>query len=405
MKSTSIILVITLLFGINAKAHQWDSIGPANVHVHNFAVANYNLPVEILCTHTGIMINVGSGWTAYENDGIPAWYATGLDPDNILVLMGSGSATGGVYKFNLTSHQFEIIKSIVYPNFLHYCDSDGYYYAGGEDGVWKSTDGINFDLIDYFDGKKGVSFAWYENHYFVSSDYRRYFSSDYGVTWTQSGPGMGYWPDIVFHPDGTLYGIFPSDTYSSGVWKSYDYGETWDPEYYNMGMSAVGVDMDGHLFVGWESYGVGLLDPDANELLMLNEGLPDLHINKITTHPNETAPNVLVCTDNGAWMLTEYPVGLDPSHPDGQQIYLNVFPNPCLEISNIVFSVEKAAQVNLCLLNHEGQKMRTIFSGEVLSGVDHKAVFTRNNLAAGIYFLRLKTNGGTAAVRKILIMD
>jgi len=69
------------------------------------------------------------------------------------------------------------------------------------------------------------------------------------------------------------------------LWSSVDFGENWDVEFWNMLMSSVGIDSGGKIFVGWESDGVAAWDPVSQELESFNEGLPNLNINKITSHP------------------------------------------------------------------------------------------------------------------------
>ena len=405
MKNQSIILFSLLLLSTCAMAYQWDSIGPGEVKVHNFCVVNYNLPIGILCTDAGIMIHEGNGWTEYSNGGLPAWDAHGLDPNNILVLLGNGSYSDGVYKFNLSSHQFEVLEYIYAPNFFHFCDSDSTYYTGGENGVWKSTDGTNFILIDYFDGKKGLSFAWYENHYIISSDFRNHYSSDFGLTWNQTGAGMGSIPDMKFHPDGTLYGIFPGNDYSAGLWKSFDYGETWDVEYYNMWMSAVDIDAAGHLFLGWESEGVALRDPATNEMFFLNGGLPDLHINKITIHPNVAVPNIVACTDNGAFILTDYPLGVEETQHIQKNLCLKIYPNPVVGDASIEFLLSETTTINLSLYRSDGQKLVTIFKGTAHAEIEYARTFNRNDLAEGVYYLKLRTDKNTGLIRKLIVVD
>lgn len=212
-----IVLISALLAGTFAFAYEWDSIGPADVQVNNYNTIFYNVPIEILCSSDGILINEGANWIGYPYGGLPAWSAVGLDPNNILVLIGDGSWSDGVYKFNLTSHQFDVSEWIPFPNFLHYCEFDNMYYAGGLYGMWKSADGLSFTSIEYFDMKTCLAFAWSENHFVVCADDEIYCSPDGGETWVPAQSGSLPVCDMLFHDDGTLYGIFPDESYSSGL--------------------------------------------------------------------------------------------------------------------------------------------------------------------------------------------
>jgi len=122
-----IVLFSAFLVSTFTYAYEWDSIGPTDMQVNNFNTVFYNLSIEILCTSDGFLINEGGNWIEYPYGGLPAWSAVGLDPNNILVLLGNGSWSDGVYKFNLTSHQFENVEWIPFPNFLQYCEFDSTY--------------------------------------------------------------------------------------------------------------------------------------------------------------------------------------------------------------------------------------------------------------------------------------
>ncbi|MCD4695612.1 MAG: hypothetical protein K8S16_05155, partial [Bacteroidales bacterium] len=95
-----IVLILALLVSSFVYAYEWDSIGPTDVQVNGFNTIFYNVPIEILCTSDGILINERANWIEYPYGGLPAWSAVGLDPNNILVLLGDGSWSDGVYKFN-----------------------------------------------------------------------------------------------------------------------------------------------------------------------------------------------------------------------------------------------------------------------------------------------------------------
>jgi len=250
------ILISALLMSTFVSAYEWDNIGPADVQVNGFNTVFYNVLIEILCTSDGILIHEGDNWIEYTYGGLPAWNAVGLDPNNILVLFGDGSWSDGVYKFNLTSHQFDVVEWIPFPNFLQYCEFDSIYYAGGEYGMWKSTDGLSFTSIDYFDTKECAAFAYFENYFVVSADGEIYCSPDCGETWVQAQPGSPIICDLSFHENGILFGIFPGVSNSSGLWSSIDFGENWNVEFWSLLMSSVGIDAEGNIFVGWEDEGI-----------------------------------------------------------------------------------------------------------------------------------------------------
>ncbi len=397
------ILIAALLVSTFTSAYEWSSIGPSDVQVNNFNTVFYNMSLEILCTSDGILINEGDNWIDYTYGGLPAWSAVGLDPNNILVLLGDGSWSDGVYKFNLTSHQFDVVEYIVFPNFLQYCDSDSTYYAGGEYGMWKSDDGSGFTLIDYFDMKDCVAFAFFENHFVVSADGETYCSPDSGETWVQAQPYSPPIYDMSFHIDGTLYGIFPGNSNSSGLWSSNDFGGTWDVEFYALTSSSVGIDADGNIFVGSEDGGVARWDPMTQELEVFNDGLPNLNINKITTHPEIDCINIVACTDSGAYLLTNYPVGIEEDKPGYQFCSLSNYPNPYDYKTTIVFSVEETNPTTLRVYNMLGNNVATLFSGTAEAGQEYRFVFSGADLTDGMYYYQLQSGAKVNVVTKMML--
>lgn len=396
-----IVLISTLLISTIMSAYEWDSIGPTNVQVNNFNTVFYNISFEILCTSNGIVINEGGNWIEYTYGGLPAWSAVGLDPNNILVLLGDGSWSDGVYKFNLTSHQFEVVEYMAFPNFLQYCVLDSTYYAGGLYGLWKSADGINFTSIEYFDMKECKAIAFFENHFVVSADGKAYCSHDNGETWAQSLSGW-YVSDMSFQNDGILYGILPGSTYSSGLWISHDFGETWDVEFWDMYMSSVMIDAADNIFVGWENHGVSQWNHEIQELTSFDDGLPDLHIHKITVHPEIDCINIVACTDSGAYLLTNYTVGIEEGKPVDQYFSLNNYPNPFDNKTTIVFSVEEACPITLSVCNMLGNMVAILFDGTAKANQEYKFEFSSVALAEGTYYYQLQSGNEINITNKML---
>lgn len=398
------VLISALLVSTFAFAYEWDRIGPSNIQVNSFNTVFYNISLEILCTSDGFLINEGDNWIEYTYGALPAWNAVGLDPNNILVLLGDGSWSDGVYKFNLTTHQFDFAEFIPFPNFLHYCEFDSTYYAGGEYGIWKSADGLSFTLIDYFDMKDCVAFAYFENHFVVSTDDGIYRSPDSGETWVQDQPSSLFICDMSFHDNETLYGIFPGVSGSSGLWSSNNFGENWDVEFWSFLLSSVGIDADGNIFVGWVNDGIAQWNLVSQELEFFNDGLANLHINKITLHPDLDCINIVACTDGGAYLLTNYPVGFEEDKPGYQYYSLNNYPNPFNYSTTIVFSVDETCSTTLKVYNMLGNELATLFNGMAETGQEYKFVFSGDNLSEGIYYYQLQSGAKVNTVKKMIMV-
>ena len=396
-----IVLISAMLVSVFLFAYEWDRIGPANLHVNNFNVISYNLPVEILCTSNGILIHEGDDWNEYTYSELPAWNAVGLDPNNILVLLGNGSYSDGIYKFNLTSHQFEIIEWMPYPNFLQYCEYANAYYAGSLYGMWKSTDGLNFTIIDYFDTKNCQAFNNSENHFVVATDNEIYCSEDGGQTWSPAQSASPHVIEMSFHENGFLYGIFPGLTDSSGLWYSDDFGDNWDVDFYSHSMTTIRQDMEGHIFLGWQGNGIARWNPATQELDLYNDGLPNLNINKITTNPFINCRNIIACTDNGAYMLTGYPVGIEENEAK-PHFSLRNYPNPFKSTTCIVFSVDNTCPATLRIFNMLGEEVTLLFDGIAEKDQEYKFEISGSALSEGMYYCRLQSGTEISAIKKMI---
>ena len=401
-----LILIFVLFVSVFAYAYDWESVGPSDLQVNNFNTVFYNMPIEILCVSDGILINEGGNWVEYPYYGLPAWSAVGLDPNNILVFIGDGSWSDGVYKFNLTSHQYEVVTYHPFPNFLQFCETNNTYYAGALYGILESTDGLIWTPIDCFKQKNCIAFAYYENHLVVVSDDGIYISPDNGTTWNlvQYTPFIS---DMSFRDNGTLYGIFPNTSFSSGLWKSINFGESWYVEFWSTYMSSVGIDVDGNIFTGWEEEGIAHWDPASQELTFFNDGLPNLYINKITYNPLLECVNIVCCTDNGAYMLTNYTVGIEEDDLKNQNCILNNYPNPFNSSTTISFNLI-ADDAKIEIYNIKGQKVKQ-FEIQNLKSEIHKVVWDGTDdsgkpVGSGIYFYNLRTGNKFSETKRMLLL-
>jgi hypothetical protein len=284
--------------------------------------------------------------------------------------------------------------------------------------MWESTDGMNWSEIVYFNMKDCVAMAYYENHFVVSADNEIYYSPDSGVIWNQLGSLII--SDLTFKANGTLYGIFPGPSNSSGLWSSYDFGVSWNVEFLSLFMSSVGMDTESNIFVGWElpgTDGVASWDPINQELEFFSEGLPNLNINKITYNPYIESFNVVCCTDSGAYMLTDYVgVGVENEELEITNYNLRNYPNPfkpsgagrspATTIS--FFLPDKSGNAQIEIYNLKGQNIKTIVNEKMEQGL-HQIIWDGKNdnnqyVASGVYFYKLKVNNKNIAIKKCLLL-
>ncbi|MCY7409729.1 MAG: fibronectin type III domain-containing protein [Chitinophagales bacterium] len=74
------------------------------------------------------------------------------------------------------------------------------------------------------------------------------------------------------------------------------------------------------------------------------------------------------------------------------QTSLLVHPNPIITSGTISFSIEQTASVSIGLVDITGRKLQTVLD-ETLEAGKHQLQLNRNQLAAGIYFLKVQMNG------------
>jgi aminopeptidase N len=92
--------------------------------------------------------------------------------------------------------------------------------------------------------------------------------------------------------------------------------------------------------------------------------------------------------------------------PDRMTLYQN-YPNPFNGSTTIPFYLERAGQVELTMFNTLGQKVKTLFSGNMATG-DHVVSWDGNDeagnvVASGIYIYHLRSDGSTETRKMVLL--
>ena len=304
-RSTLILLMLFISNGIYG--YTWDLISPPGITVNNY-LSSFN--GDILSTPEGVLIGLGSEWIEYSTN-LPVWGVLELDSENILVIMGNGSYSDGIYKLNLITQQFEVLEWLREPNFILYCFADSTYYTGSKYGLFTSSDGIQWIEVELFINEECRDMTYRGDNFILATSTRIWTSSDCGENWIQIPQGTPYLSSLTFDSMGNLYGIFPDYSNSSGLWSSADYGKTWKVEAWADAMQCVHYTFE-HIFVGWENEsgggkGIAIWFPDTKEFMFLNEGLPCTKINKLSHNTLIDCYNIVACTDSGAYMTCDFP--------------------------------------------------------------------------------------------------
>ncbi|MCF7913485.1 MAG: hypothetical protein K9M99_13245 [Candidatus Cloacimonetes bacterium] len=405
-------IFVTLFFPAAGLAYIWSELGPTDLETYNFYIFGGGVAYEIICEENGILVNEGSEWVEYSNN-LPVWDVETVmaATADLIAVMGNGSYSDGIYGFNFSNHEFNVLLWTINPRFITYCPADTSYYAGGEDGLFSSHDGLNWENVQFFDSMNCHDMEVYQEHYVVSTSGNVYYSSDAGDTWFESDT-MQYISDLEVSSDGTFYGIFPDSSWSSGLYSSTDYGLNWIVEFWSANLSSTGFDEEGNLFVGWEiaqiiEQGIACWQTDISELAYMNEGLPCLEINQITIHPLIDCINIIACTDEGIYLLTDYQNDNDPDGIPASNIQASNFPNPFNPSTEISFQLPCSGKVDLNIYNSRGQFIKSLYHGFLPAG-DHSLIWNGRNesghpLASGIYHYQIIAGNNQTAGKMLMI--
>ncbi len=146
MKSVSIIFLLLIVTCLTS--YQWNEYCPLDYPIYN---ANFEFDnIDILCTN-GLLIRTENEWNLYNSLGLIALNAIKFDNENLLILFGVYSNSDGVYKFNLNTHEFELIDWFFAPQFLYYNSTDYRYYLGSYEGLFRSYNGLTWIKDNSFD--------------------------------------------------------------------------------------------------------------------------------------------------------------------------------------------------------------------------------------------------------------
>jgi hypothetical protein len=101
----------------------------------------------------------------------------------------------------------------------------------------------------------------------------------------------------------------------------------------------------------------------------------------------------------GSYQYVDQQVGEGPLP---RKIQLQIYPNPARQRMNFRYALPEAQKVRLVVYDVLGRKVKTLVQGQTPAG-EHTAAFNVNDLAGGVYFGRLETEGGQLT-RKVTVV-
>ncbi len=406
-----VIIFLLVFFPFISHSYTWQSFCPTTIYANNicFGVGSWK---GVICSPEGMYLweDDIEEWTYYTY-GLPVTGAVNLNATQILVAMGCGTYSDGIYTFDLETHQFEVVEWFFKPAFLKYYDYNGSYFVGlEENGLYVSSNGMDWNSVSYFDTISCQSIDFYDEHIILSDGtydfYCIYYSDNAGYSWSNVSNGNSL-RNVKFNYSGIAYSILPGMSQSAGIYFSTDYGYNWNPIYWMFYINALGIDAMGNVFLGWyNGWGIAMINnpypypyPD---LIFLNEGLPNLNINEITINPAMSAIAIFCCTDEGVYVCYDYMVGEDEIHIESDRI--SIFPNPVSGQTAIKINLPEIAGslFTISVLNNSGLKVDEI-KVENTSSQNLEITWNKGNLPSGIYYLVVRTKNETLTEKFIIL--
>jgi len=349
-----VILFLALIFSFPTFAYNWIPYCPDTIHATNICFG-LGFSAGLICSPDGLYLYEDDmEWHFYTFGGLPVIEAANYSPNKILLIMGDGTYSDGIYTFDLQTHQFEVIEWLYKPSFIRYYDHSNVYYAGQrEGGLHLSADGLEWNNLSYFDTIPCHAIDFYEEHVVVSEGTYEidnlHLSGDGGNTWHGSVNG-GWFTEIEFCYSGDLFAVFQGLSNSAGIYKSEDFGSYWEPLNWEFFITALGYDAIGNVFVGWDNgYGIAMLDPDTTypDFVFLNEGLPNTYVNEVKLNPAMSVIAIFVCTGGGVYYCNDYTVGIKESSDDQE---IKIIPNPVSQGQILHIQIPNHLKVVSCML-------------------------------------------------------
>ncbi len=349
-----------------------------------------------------LQLDTGSGWVQYDSymKSLPITGSCLQNANTLMLAMGAGYWSDGVYNFDLNNHSWQLNEWFYRPNFLLKYPGNNHFYVGDDTGLLHSADGISWDWI-YSVGKEECnSLAWHGEHLVTNIGNNVWYSSNAGQNWQMSP--MTLLREFRFTDQGVLYGLINAGSDSDGLWRSQDFGATWNVVFYTTGLCQIGPDFDGYLPLGWDqpnenSLFLELKAPD-DSLIPLSHPVLHYPVWDLEVFPLVNTPSFYVLNLAGIYFLTGFsPVEAnDLVVPPVADWNATLFPNPAKSWTELCFSSGIPRGAKISLYDLKGRKIANL---EPVQSNPASLSFDLPSLPGGIYLLRLTAEGRCQTLR------
>ncbi|HPS40221.1 MAG TPA: hypothetical protein PL124_12450 [Candidatus Cloacimonadota bacterium] len=359
--------------------------------------------------YTTLYVFENDSWQQYPfwTQDLPAIAVCKRDDATLMMAMGAGTYSDGLYNFDRNSHAWTINEWFIFPNFVLHCNLNDAYFIGEQAGLFRSGNAIDWTWITDIGSGACNSFAASGTHMIVNRDSFVYHSADGGQTWSQAD--MSNLRGFRYTSAGTLYGIMDVGSDSDGLWRSDDYGATWMSVLYTTGLASIGPDFNGVLPLGWREpetpgHYLALLDQQF-QLEWLNHADLNSPVKDMQIFPLVNTPSFYVLNTEGCYFLTGFmPVDVnDETASAPLATGIRLYPNPFM--SEVKLELDKGSGAMVTeICNLKGQIVKTLTLREGITTWDGKDESGRNT-APGIYLCRYHDNQHHDQYRKLVKLD
>ncbi|HPT72341.1 MAG TPA: T9SS type A sorting domain-containing protein [Candidatus Cloacimonadota bacterium] len=402
MKNSHLLFLLLLLFSNILWGYQWNAYGPDNVPISK---ADWHIPAVLV--NGDIYLQENGNWGPYSYMNLDVIDFVSYNADKLMVILGTGSNSDGVYFFNLQNHTFQLLRWTMNPIFVKYCSADSKYYVGGLEGLYKTTDGTDWTEVSIPGTGSVTDFANYGSQFIVAKNNQVWHSPDGGFAWIQS-PYGSLIHNFRFDDEGVAFGIINAGTYSDGIWHSFDYGANWTVIEWTLHVSCIGPKFNNNVVLGWyngegSQTGVGMTVP-GGDFVTLNTGLPNLNIKCMDDFDLINTPSFWVGTDNGAYYCTGFLTDNEDQvqYPEVHSTLTN-YPNPFNNSTTITYKASHVLpELKISIFNIKGE---LVFQKE-LKGSTNVQWNGENEdgeqVSSGLYLSRISSGNHVLAIRRMV---
>lgn len=277
--------------------------------------------------------------------------------------------------------------------------SSGVVFAGSNN-IMKSMDkGETWDTVmeniswgnqirDFAEASNGYLYAafWDYGNFMVSGVYR---STNGGDDWELIDISDDGFTGVAINSEDVIF----ATSYYMGVFRSYDYGQTWD-SLPGFQIYYIDIDRDDVIYVSTDSYGVWKSYNNFDS------------VEKIESQLIADADQLLVSPDNylylenvGTLMRSLQPLSTD-NYAEIPQLQLSIYPNPSKGRLTLIMPQLKGHDVRLQVLDLAGR----VLHNQVSKGCSSSMELDVGGLPNGVYLLRLNLPDKTIT-EKIIISN